>query len=289
LSFPAREERGAACICFSGITSFHSAGDTADCVEPKPRPDNLLMPDRTGTDGQGEMSFLDHLEELRWRLIKSAVAVAVCAAPCGVFWQKILYFVMIHPLRYASPRPKLMYTNPSESVMISFKIALAGGVIAASPVIFYQLWRFVSPGLYRNEKRIIIPAAVASTIFFIGGIAFSYYTFPIILRFLTAYAGDELVPQFKIDEYFTFLLKISLAFGVIFELPVASYVLARMGVITAGFLVKQIRYAIVAIFIVAAILTPPDVVSQTMLAGPLLLLYGISIIVAAAASRKKTS
>lgn len=236
---------------------------------------------------QGEMSFLDHLEELRWRLIKSAIAVAVFAIPCAVYWQKILDVVMIYPLRTTSPQPKLIYTNPSESVILSVKIAIAGGVIAASPVIFYQLWRFISPGLYRNEKRVILPAAVASTVFFIGGISFSYYTFPLLLKFLTSYAGSQLDAMFKVGEYFGFLLKISISFGVVFELPVISFVLARMSILTAGFMLKQFRYALVAIFLVAAILTPPDVVSQLMLAGPMLLLYGTSIIVAALAARRK--
>ena len=239
------------------------------------------------SERQGEMSFLDHLEELRWRLIKSAVAVAVFAVPCAVYWQKILDFVMIYPLRTTSPQPKLIYTNPSESVILSVKIAIAGGVIAASPVIFYQLWQFISPGLYRNEKRVILPAVIASTVFFIGGISFSYYTFPRLLKFLTSYAGSQLDAMFKVGEYFGFLLKISISFGVVFELPVISFVLARMGILTAGFMLKQFRYALVAIFLVAAILTPPDVVSQLMLAGPMLLLYGTSIIVAALAARRK--
>lgn len=239
------------------------------------------------TESQGEMSFLDHLEELRWRLIKAAVAIAVCAIPSGIFWQKILDVVMIYPLRFTSPKPKLIYTNPSESVILSFKIAFAGGLIAASPIVFFQLWRFISPGLYRNEKQVILPAAFASTIFFIGGISFSYYTFPIVLKFLTSYAGSRLDPMFKVGEYFGFLLKISLSFGIVFELPVISFVLARMGVLTPGFLLKHFRYALVVIFLLAAILTPPDVISQLMLAGPLLLLYGISIIVAALAARRK--
>lgn len=241
------------------------------------------------SDEQSEMSFLDHLEELRWRLIWSAVAVAVFAIPCGVYWQKILDFVMIYPLRHASPQPKLIYTNPSESVILSVKIAVAGGIIAASPVIFYQLWRFISPGLYRTEKKVILPAVIASTLFFIGGITFSYYTFPILLKFLTSYAGSHLDPMFKVGEYFGFLLKISISFGIVFELPVISFVLARMGVLTARFMLKQIRYALVVVFILAAILTPPDIISQMMLAGPLLVLYGISIVVAAVAARRKTA
>lgn len=236
---------------------------------------------------KGEMSFLDHLEELRWRVVKSAIALTVCAIPCGIFWQKILNWVLIYPLRYTSPRPKLIYTNPSESVVLSFKIAFAGGIIAASPVVFYQLWRFISPGLYKKEKKIIFPTVIASTFFFLTGISFSYYAFPILLRFLTAYGGQQLEPMFKVDEYFTFLMKISLSFGAVFELPVASFVLAKMGVLTAKILIDKIRYAIVAIFIVAAILTPPDVISQSMLAGPLLVLYGISIIVAKLAVPRK--
>ncbi len=241
------------------------------------------------TENLSEMSFLDHLEELRWRLIKAAAAVVLFAIPSGIFWKRILDFVMIYPLRHANPQPKLIYTNPSESVIISFKIALCGGLIAASPFIFYQLWRFVSPGLYRKEKKVILPAVLASTLFFIGGIVFSYYTFPILIRFLTAYSGAGLDPMFRIDEYFGFLMKISLSFGLVFELPVASFILARIGLLTPGFLIKKARYAIVAIFIVAAVLTPPDVVSQLMLAGPLMLLYGFSIAVAAFALPRKKS
>jgi sec-independent protein translocase protein TatC len=237
------------------------------------------------TVNKDEMSFLDHLEELRWRLIKAAIAVAICAIPCGIFWQKIFDVVMIYPLRFTSPKPKLIYTNPSESVILSLKIAVAGGLIAASPVVFYQLWRFISPGLYRNEKKVILPAVFASTFFFIGGIAFSYYTFPIVLKFLTSYAGNQLDAMFKVGEYFGFLLKISMSFGVVFNLPVISFVLARMGILTPGFLVKNFRYALVAVFILAAILTPPDIISQLMLAGPLLVLYAVSIVVAAMASR----
>ena len=239
------------------------------------------------TEPQGEMSFLEHLEELRWRLIKAAIAIAVCAIPSGIYWQKILNWVMIYPLRFIENPPEIIITNPSEGIIISFKIAFAGGLIAASPAVFFQLWRFISPGLYRNEKQVILPAVLASTVFFIGGISFSYYTLPIVLKFLTTYAGESLHPMFKAGEYFGFLLKISMSFGIVFELPVISFVLARMGVLTPGFLLKHFRYALVIIFLLAAILTPPDVISQLMLAGPLLLLYGISIVVTALAARRK--
>ncbi len=194
---------------------------------------------------------------------------------------------MIYPLRYTNPRPKLIFTTPAESVILSFQIAIFFGFIAAAPVVFYQIWRFISPGLYKNEKRLVLPTVIASTFFFLLGIFFCYFTFPIVMNFLVSFAGNRLDPMFKANDYFSFLLKLSLSFGAVFELPVISFVLARLGILTAGFLIKHIRYAIIIIFILAAILTPPDVFSQCLLAAPLLVLYGISILVAAVASKKK--
>jgi sec-independent protein translocase protein TatC len=233
------------------------------------------------------MSFLGHLEELRWRIVKIACALVLCAVPCGIFWKKIFDVVMVYPLQFAKPRPHLIFTSPVESVMISIKIALGGGIVLAAPVIFYQLWRFVSPGLFPKEKRIVLPAVVASTVAFLCGITFCYIMLPYLLRVLTGYAGKLLDPYFKVNDYFGFLLKLSLAFGAVFELPVVSFVLARMGLLTPGFLVRHSRIAIVVIFIIAAVLTPPDIFSMLVLALPLLLLYGLSIVVARIAGRKK--
>jgi sec-independent protein translocase protein TatC len=235
------------------------------------------------------MSFLDHLEELRWRVIKALIAVVVFAIPCGIYWQQIINFVMIYPISDINPRPQLMYTNPTATVVLSFKIALFGGIIVGSPVIFYQLWRFIAPGLYMNEKRIILPSVIVSTLCFLSGISFCYLTLPMVLKFLNSFGSDTLTAMYKIDEYFSFLLKLSFAFGIVFELPVISFLLARAGIITGAFLVKYIKYAIVIIFIVAAVLTPPDVLSQTLLAVPLLILYGISIIVAYVSQKKKNT
>lgn len=237
----------------------------------------------------GEMSFWEHLEELRWRLIKCAVAVALCAIPCGIFWKKIFDIVMVYPLRFTNPKPELIYTAPAESVILSIKIAIAGGIILSVPLIFYQLWKFVSPALYGKEKKIVLPVVIASSMFFIIGVAFSYMAFPLLMKFLISFASDKIAPLFKVGDYFGFLLKISMAFGVVFELPVVTYVLARLGLITASFLVKKFRYAILIIFIIAAVLTPPDILSQLMLALPLLVLYGVSIVVAFFASKEKKS
>jgi sec-independent protein translocase protein TatC len=188
------------------------------------------------------MPFLAHLEELRWRVIKIALSVLVFAIPGWIYWEKIFELVMLYPLRLSSPTPKLIYTTPAESVVLSLKIALATGVIAAAPVIFFQIWHFVSPGLYGKEKKVVLPVVLASTILFIMGIMFSYLTFPYVMRFLTMYAAEKLNPFFKAGDYFSFLLKISFSFGVIFELPVVSFVWHAWAS-ERKFLLRNFRYA----------------------------------------------
>ena len=234
-----------------------------------------------------EMSFFSHLEELRWRLVKIAIAILVCFLPCWIFWRQIFDVVMVYPLRFANPKPHLIFTSPIEAVLLSFKIAFGAGIVIAAPVIFYQIWKFIAPGLYLKEKKIVMPTVIASTAAFLAGISFCYFMLPYLLRVLMTYAGSRLDPFFKIDEYFSFLLKLSIAFGLVFELPVVSFVLARIGILKTDFLVRHARIAIVIIFIIAAILTPPDIFSQITLAVPLLLLYGISILVTKFAGRKQ--
>ncbi|MBD3345359.1 MAG: twin-arginine translocase subunit TatC [Chitinivibrionales bacterium] len=240
-------------------------------------------------ENQGEMSFLDHLEELRWRIIKAFASVAIFAVPCGIFWRDIFDLAMIHPLRDANPRPRIIFTSPAEAIVLSIKIAIAGGIIAASPFIFYQFWKFIAPGLYKKEKVIILPTVVVSTLCFILGIGFSYYILPYVLKFLAGYGAGVLEPYFKSNEYIGFILKITLAFGAVFELPVLSFVLTKIGMMTPKFLIKNTRYAIVVMFILSAILTPPDVISQAFLVVPLLVLYGISIGVSFLAQGKKST
>jgi sec-independent protein translocase protein TatC len=234
-----------------------------------------------------EMSFFSHLEELRWRLVKIAVALLVCFVPCWIFWRQIFDVVMVYPLQFADPKPHLIFTSPVEAVLLSFKIAFGAGFVLAAPVIFYQIWKFIAPGLYPKEKKLVMPTVVASTVAFLSGILFCYFLLPFLFKVLTSYAGSRLDPFFKIDEYFSFLLKLSIAFGLVFELPVVSFVLARVGVLKAEFLLRHARIAIVVIFVIAAILTPPDIFSQMALAVPLLALYGISILVARFAGRKQ--
>jgi len=153
-----------------------------------------------------------------------------------------------------------------------------GGLLLASPVIFYQIWRFVAPGLYRHEKRVLLPFALLSSLFFLGGAAFGYFVvFPPAFAFLLGYSNDFLTPMPAVREYFTLCLKLLIAFGVVFELPIFMVLLARAGVVDVAFLRRNRRYAILLAFVIAAILTPPDVVSQLMMAGPIIILYEISI------------
>jgi sec-independent protein translocase protein TatC len=226
-----------------------------------------------------ELSFLGHLEELRWRIVKSAIAVVVFSIPCGIYWKQIFDFILLSPIKNIQPKPHLIYTVPHEAVMLSLKIAVFGGVIFAIPVLFYQIWSFVAPGLYKKEKVVVLPVIFSSTFCFLLGLVFCYLIFPYMMSFMLRFGGDRMDAMLKTSEYIMFILKLSLAFGLIFELPVVSFLLTRLDVISPSFLVKNSRYAIVAIFIVAAILSPPDVVSQIIMAVPLLVLYGISILV----------
>ncbi|MDD5674916.1 MAG: twin-arginine translocase subunit TatC [Chitinivibrionales bacterium] len=235
----------------------------------------------------GGMGFLEHLEELRWRLIKGLIAVFVCAVPCGYFWRAIFNFVIMYPLSTSDPKPHLIFSAPTAAVVLSVQIALIGGLIIASPIVFYQLWKFVAPGLYPGEKKLILPLVIFTTFSFLAGMGFSYLILPIFLKFLMGFGAGALEPYFRADEYMSFLFKIVFAFGLIFEMPVVSFVLAHAGIISHKVLLKYVRLAILIIFIVAAILTPtPDAFSMILMAMPLLALYGISIIVAYYAGKK---
>jgi sec-independent protein translocase protein TatC len=227
--------------------------------------------------GSKEMPLVTHLEELRNVLIRSCAAVVVCAIPCGLYWKSIFNAIISHTLKLCAPGVRIIYTAPVETVMLSIKIAVVCGLMLASPVIFQQAWSFVSPALYKRERVLALPTALASTVCFLSGVLFSCYMLPFMLNFLTEFAADSLEPFFKVDEYLSFLIKLALAFGFAFQLPVAAFVFSKIGLIDHKFLMRNFRYAIVAIFIVAAILTPPDVLSQTLLAMPLFALYALSI------------
>ncbi|WP_223290418.1 twin-arginine translocase subunit TatC [Nitratidesulfovibrio sp. SRB-5] len=239
-------------------------------------------------EGGRSMTLLDHLSELRVRLVRSLIALTVGFFACYGFAEELFNYLMI-PLTRALPSgAKLIYTALPEAFFVYMQVALVAGAFLASPYLFYQIWAFIAPGLYDDEKRHVIPIAGASALFFVAGAAFCYFqVFPYAFEFFVGFATDTIAPMPKLDEYLGFTLKMLLAFGLIFEMPLFAFFLARLGLVTAQWMRKTRKYAILAIFIVAAILTPPDVFSQLMMAAPMLVLYEISIIVAAVFGKKK--
>lgn len=228
-----------------------------------------------------EMPFLDHLEELRIRLIKSISAVLVLSIAAFVFSEKIMYFL-------AKPVGKIYFMAPTEAFMVQIKISLLVGIVAAAPILIYQLWMFVLPGLYDQEVKLVFPVVLASTLFFYGGGAFClFYVIPLALHFLMQFGGDNLEPLISVSEYFVFVTRMMLAFAIVFELPVVSFFLGRVGIITHKFLARGRRYAIVIILLTSAVLTPPDVFSQVALAVPLYALYELSILIVFLTGRRR--
>lgn len=235
------------------------------------------------------MGLLDHLNELRSRLIKSTLAIAAGFALCWSFVDP-LFNLLLTPLLEVLPEgTHAQYTSLPEAFFTRMLIAFVAGAFVASPVIFYQIWAFIAPGLYDEEKRYILPLAFLSALFFIAGGLFCYFiVFPFAFRFFISYSTPEIVMTPKVSDYLSFTLKLIFAFGLIFEMPIFTFFLARLGLITAALMRKARKYAIVIIFILAAILTPPDVLSQLLMACPMLLLYELSIGVAAIFGRKRT-
>jgi len=236
------------------------------------------------------MTFIEHLEELRYRLLASVVAIFVAFGGCYYFSDKLLAFLEA-PLKTLLPQgAAIIGTGLAEAFAARMMVALVAAVVVACPFWFYELWRFVSPGLYPGEKKLVVPFVLFASIFFVSGVVFGYYVvFPTAFSFfMSQYTEAGISAQIKIGEYFGFTTKLLLAFGLCFEFPIAAFFFGRVGIITWRGMVKAGKYAIVIIFIVAAVLTPgPDVASQLLLAGPLLLLYGISIAIVAATGKRK--
>lgn len=234
------------------------------------------------------MGLMDHLTELRWRLVRCFIAAGVGFLLCWAVVEPIFNFITAPLLSALPAHGTAMYTTLPEPFFVRMFVAFVTGLFVTSPYIFYQIWAFISPGLYEEEKKGLLPIALLSAIFFIGGGVFCYFiVFPYAFNFFLGFSSEQIQAMPRITDYLDFVIKLLLAFGLIFEMPLFSFFLSRMGVITAQMMRKARRYAVLCIFIVAAILTPPDVVSQLLMAMPMLLLYEISILVAAAFGRKK--
>lgn len=227
------------------------------------------------------MGFLEHLEELRRRIVYSIAAVALGFFAC---WWKVeaIYDLMQKPildvLRANGLSDKLVYLNPTEPFNLYLKIAALAGLFVTSPFVLYQVWMFISPGLYRHEKRYVVPFMISTIALFLTGGFFGYrVVYPQALAFLVHF-GRQFQPMITISEYTSLFLSIILGMGLIFEMPILVFFLALMGIVNAGFMLRNFRYAILLIFIVAAIVTPtPDVLSMCIFAAPMVGLYAASI------------
>jgi len=232
------------------------------------------------TPHEKEMPFLDHLEELRWRLLKSIISVFVMMVICFFFSDYILE-LLLYPGNNIDPPVPLQVLKVQTVFIIKLEIALVAGIIFSLPVIFYQLWQFLAPGLLSNERKLIPLIVFASVLCFLVGGFFAYFIIiPYALQFFLSLAPVNIQNNIALDFYIGFLLRIIMVFGVVFELPMLSFILAKFGIITAAFMRKYRKYAIVGAFILGAILTPPDPTTQIFLALPIVLLYELSIYIA---------
>jgi len=224
-----------------------------------------------------------HIAELRSRLIKIVISFFILFILAFVVWKDIFLWIAkpAFEAMKSSSSSEMIFTNLVEPFMTAIRISLYTAFFASLPVILYHTWKFIAPGLYEHEKKLVIPFVVFGTVMFITGAAFAYYVvFPIGFKVMINFGGKDFVAMLKISEYVSVALKIMIGFGLAFELPVITYFLAKLGLITDKNLKDFSRYAIVIIFIIAAVLTPPDLFSQMAMALPLLLLYGLSILIA---------
>jgi sec-independent protein translocase protein TatC len=240
--------------------------------------------DESGPESErgGKMSFLEHLDELRKRIVNSAIAIAVCVVVGFAFINRIVDFILA-PTRGALPAGvKMIYTEPGEAFSLYVQIALIMGVVLAAPFIMYQVWMFIAPGLYSNEKRLAIPFVFFTTVGFVLGAAFNHYiAFPFMMAFFASFNTPDLAFMPRLDDVFGLYTKMLLGMGIVFQMPTVVFFLAKMRMITAWFLLSNFKYAFLIIFVVAAVITPTgDMMTQTIFAAPMVALYILSILIA---------
>jgi sec-independent protein translocase protein TatC len=241
--------------------------------------------------GGAEMPFLDHLEELRARLIWVGVSVLVLSVAGFFIVSKLNVIGLLkRPIDPLVPNGMLMYTSPTEPMIVTLKLAFVVGVILALPIIIYHTWAFLSPALFEQEKKLVIPALIGGFLLFLLGVAMAYFlVLPLGLRFLLGFQTESLSPIITIGEYLRFATRLILAFGVIFELPLVSLLLSVMGLIDASTLRNYRRHAVVGVAALSAVLTPADVGTMLMMMAPLVLLYEFSILLVAMVDRRQVA
>lgn len=234
-----------------------------------------------------EMGFLDHLEEFRWRIIKSLAAVVIGAIISFVFIDKIME-ILVAPTLKIGAQFTLQVLKVQGMFMVKWGLAFVGGFILGLPIITYQLWKFVAPGLYRTEIKFTLPIIIFTYVAFLCGILFAYFVLiPFSLKFFTSMGYGDVQNNISINYYFSFITWLMIGAGIIFEMPIVSFILSLVGILTPKFLRKYRRHAIVAIMILSAFITPPDPVSMIIMTFPLIILYEISILVSAGVNRAK--
>jgi len=234
------------------------------------------------------MTFLEHLEDLRKRLFYSFLAVVISVIPAW-FFHKQLYDILAIPVTKYLPEGKtLAFTSLTAPFMLYIKVSFLAAIIFASPFVFIQIWYFISPGLYKKERKAVIPFVFFSSLFFISGAVFAYFiVFPFAVRFFLSIA-EGFDPVITVDQYFSLALRVILGIALVFELPTLVYFFSQFGIITAKMMIKYFKYAVLVVFIIAAIITPtPDPITQSIVALPMLGLYGFSILIALLVGKKK--
>lgn len=235
-----------------------------------------------GTDPLKTMPLLQHLEELRSTLFSMLIVTVVAAVGAWFVSEPILDILVTSDLG------AVHYFGPTEGFMIRLKVSLVAGLLVALPILLARLWQFVAPGLFKSERRVVQPVLLASTSLFYFGVLFAYVgVVPKTISFFLSFAGERLVPMINVTQYFMFVAKFCLAFGVVFQLPLVIVLLSALGLVSPARLWRTWRYGIIVIFIFAAWLTPPDAVSQAMMAGPIVVLYLLSIALAFVFARKR--
>jgi len=231
------------------------------------------------------VNFLEHLEELRIRLVRSVLFLFGGTLICLIFSKYLLGLITVaFPVDEAS---HLALLHPTEGFVVRLKVAFVAGLFLSSPLWFSQLWGFISPGLYKNEKRLVVPAILTSSFAFILGASFGYWILPHAVTYFQGFALTDMTVNWSLGKYLDFSLRLLVAFGLVFELPLIVYLLARLGIVTTKQLRKYRRHVVIAILIASGLITPPDIFTQVVLTVPLIILYEAGIIMASIAVRKR--
>jgi sec-independent protein translocase protein TatC len=230
--------------------------------------------------GETEMTFLEHLEEFRWRLIKSIIGIVVCGIIVAIFIDWVMNEFLIYPALRTDPPLTLQNIKPYGQFALYMEVIIFGGLILSVPNVLYQFWKFIEPALKPSERKYIFWIVFFTSLCFLSGIAFAYYILlPVSLNFFASFGWESIQNIIAINEYFSFILKILLASGLIFELPMITFFLSKLGLLKPQFMRKFRKHSLIVILVLAAIATPPDIISQVILAIPLILLYELSILI----------